>query len=98
MTDCQKKLWMFVAERADSNLEARMLYDELLKQLNMSDKAVIVSITEAEDGVEVRVHEQAYGNAHIIGILERIKYSLLSEDPVELNKEVRVQSDQKYDA
>ena len=33
MTDCQKKLWLLVAKNTSSNLDARIVYDELLKQL-----------------------------------------------------------------
>lgn len=97
MTIHQKKLWRLVTERTGSNLEARMVYDELIKLLNMSDKKVIVSITEVEDGLEVKINEGAYGNAHIIGILERIKFTLLTEDPPEVKK-LSVEFDQKYDA
>ena len=97
MTIHQKKLWRLVTERTGSNLEARMVYDELIKLLDMSDKKVIVSITEVEDGLEVKINEGAYGNAHIIGILERIKFTLLTEDPPEVKK-LSVEFDQKYDA
>jgi hypothetical protein len=97
MTDQQKKLWLHVAEKTGSNLEARMVYDELIKILDMEKDTVIVSITETDGGLEVRVNEGAYGNAHIIGILERIKFTLLSEEPVSMEK-LPVQTEQKYDA
>lgn len=97
MTDQQKKLWLHVAEKTGSNLEARMVYDELIKILNMDKDAVIISITETNDGLEVRVNEGAYGNPHIIGILEKIKFTLLSQDPPEIEK-IQTSTSQKYDA
>lgn len=98
MTLEQKKLWLLVAEKTGSNLEARMVYDELIKILNMDKDAVIVSITETEGGLEVRVNEGAYGNPHIIGILEKIKFTLLSEDPPMVEKVSATATSQKYDA
>ncbi len=99
MTDQQKKLWLHVAEKTGSNLEARMIYDELIKIINMDKDAVIISITETNDGLEVRVNEGAYGNPHIIGILEKIKFTLLSEDPPMVEKvSASTTTSQKYDA
>jgi hypothetical protein len=101
MTQQQKLLWKKLTEEVrDSgmdNLYARELYDELSKLLNMSDK-VLISITEKEDGIEVRVAEDAYGNLAVIGLLERIKYSLLEGVPVQGEKEVKPIIKQKYDA
>jgi len=97
MTDQQNKLWMHVAEKTKSNLEARMVYDELIKILEMEKETVIVSITETETGLEVKLNEGAYGNAHIIGILERIKFTLLSEEPITMEK-LPVQNHKHYDA
>jgi hypothetical protein len=98
MTLEQKKLWLLVAEKTGSNLEARMVYDELIKILNMDKDTVIVSITETDGGLEVRVNEGAYGNPHIIGILEKIKFTLLSEDPPMVEKVSATATSQKYDA
>jgi hypothetical protein len=101
MTQQQKLLWKKLTEEVrDSgmdNLYARELYDELSKLLNMSDK-VLISITEKEDGIEVRVAEDAYDNLAVIGLLERIKYSLLEGVPVQGEKEVKPIIKQKYDA
>ncbi|MEY4331551.1 MAG: hypothetical protein RLZZ196_289 [Bacteroidota bacterium] len=77
MTDQQKKLWLFVAERTDSNLEARMVYDELLKKINMSESKVILSLMETDNGIEVHLGEKAYENFAVIGLLEKIKMDLL---------------------
>lgn len=93
-----KRLWLLVAEKSDSNLEARMVYDELLKQLNMSKDTTVLAITETEHGLEVRISEKAYGNLAIIGLVEQIKFNLLNtEDTPELDKS-KINTDQKYDA
>ena len=104
MTDQQKKLWLLVAEKTGSNLEARMVYDELLKKLNMSEDKIILSLMQTENGVEVHVGEQAYENFAVIGLLERIKMDLLHrpELPIydlrEKTKDKKVKSSRKYDA
>ena len=82
MTKELKKLWLLVAEKSDSNLEARMVYDELLKQLNMSKDNALLAITETEQGLEVRISERAYGNFAVIGLIEQIKFNLLNIDEV----------------
>ena len=102
MTAQQKLLWKKLTEEVRDqgmdNFRARELYDELSKLLNMSDK-VLVSITEKEDGIEVRVAEDAYDNLAVIGLLERIKYSLIEGAPVEGEKESNtINTKQKYDA
>ena len=60
----------------------------------MEDK-VIISIIEREEGLEVRLGKNAYGNLPIIGLLEKIKLNLLDHseskvEPIDVN--------QKYDA
>jgi hypothetical protein len=93
-----KKLTEEVRDQGMDNLRARELYDELSKLLNMEKDAVIISITETGEGLEVRVNEGAYGNPHIIGILEKIKFTLLSEDPPMVEKVQASSTSQKYDA
>jgi hypothetical protein len=102
MTAQQKLLWKKLTEEVRDqgmdNLRARELYDELSKILNMSDK-VLISITEKESGIEVRVSEEAYDNLGVIGLLEKIKYSLLDGMPIEDNqKESSIITKQNYDA
>jgi hypothetical protein len=101
MTAQQKLLWekltKEVRDTGMDNLRARELYDELSKLLNMSDK-VLISISEKPDGIEVRVAEDAYDNLAVIGLLERIKFSLLEGVPVQGEKEVKPIIKQKYDA
>jgi hypothetical protein len=65
----------------------------------MEDK-VMISIIEKEEGLEVRVNENAYGNLPIIGLLEKIKLNLLTELPNERLKEepVKPSLNNKYDA
>ena len=103
MTHQQKLLWKKLTEevrdKGMDNLHARELYDELNKLLSMSDK-VLLSITEKEQGLEVRVGEDAYGNLALIGLLEKLKLNLLdtlNEEKLETT-EVKTSSKQKYDA
>jgi len=100
MTAVYKRLWLLVAEKTGSNLEARMVYDELLKQLNMSKEIELLKITETDKGLEVRISEKAYGNYALIGLIEQIKFNLLNtDDSPELEDEVKSNnSKQKYDA
>jgi len=103
MTPQQKKLWEKITKEVrdlgGSNLRARELYDELSKLLTMSDK-VLLSITEKEEGLEVKVGEQAYGNLAIVGLLEKIKFNILADLPDEQQDKPAVESKpkQKYDA
>ena len=103
MNQQQKLLWeKLTKEAADSgegNLRARELYDEICKLMEMAKDKVIVSLTEREEGLEVRIHEAAYGNLAVVGLLEKIKMTILENDPQE--KEAVVISNnpnQKYDA
>jgi hypothetical protein len=54
--------------------------------MSKEDK-VVVSITDTEAGLEVRINKDAYGNLAIVGLLEKIKMAILtevSENPVEV--------------
>ena len=102
MTAQQKLLWKKLTEEVRDqgmdNFHARELYDELSKLLNMSDK-VLISITEKEKGLEVRLHEEAYGNLALIGLLEKIKLNILDSLPEDKElEESKVTTKQKYDA
>jgi hypothetical protein len=102
MTTQQKLLWekltKEVRDTGMDNLRARELYDELSKLLNMSDK-VLISITEKEKGLEVRLHEEAYGNLALIGLLEKIKLNILDSLPDDKElEESKATTKQKYDA
>lgn len=64
----------------------------------MSDK-VLVSITEKENGLEVKIGEDVYGNLAIVGLLEKLKLNILDGLPEEVKvKEETISSTQKYDA
>jgi hypothetical protein len=103
MTTQQKLLWEKltneVRESGMDNLHARELYDEMCKLLNMSDK-VLISISEKEEGIEVRISEGAYDNLAVIGLLEKIKMNLINGVPEKLEKsnETKISLKQKYDA
>ena len=102
MTTQQKLLWKKLTEEVRDqgmdNFRARELYDELSKLLNMSDKSLL-SITEKEKGLEVRLHEEAYGNLALIGLLEKIKSTILDSLPEDKEpEESKVSTKQKYDA
>jgi hypothetical protein len=102
MTAQQKLLWKKLTEEVRDqgmdNFHARELYDELSKLLNMSDKSLL-SITEKEKGLEVRLHEEAYGNLALIGLLEKIKLTILDSLPEDKEpEESKVTTKQKYDA
>lgn len=102
MTLQQKLLWerltKEVRDQGMDNLRARELYDELSKLLNMSEDKVIVSLTEKAEGLEVRIHEAAYGNLAVVGLLEKIKMTILENDPQEKEAVVIPNNpNQKYD-
>jgi hypothetical protein len=62
-----------------------------------SKETVVLAITDTEDGLEVRLNEGAYGNLAIVGLLERIKFTLLNDVPSEKSN-VNVLKSTKYDA
>lgn len=102
MTQQQKLLWekltKDVAQSGEGNLRARELYDELCKIMEMDDK-VILSLTETDQGIEVRINEGAYGNLAVVGLLEKIKLAILDNEP-EKSDAVYIPTinKQKYDA
>ena len=49
------------------------------QQLYIMDDKLIISISNTENGIEVRVGEEAYGNLAVVGLLEKIKIGLLDE-------------------
>ena len=104
MTSQQKKLWQLVAEKTKSNLEARIVYDKLLKKLNMSEETIILSLVETDNGIEVHLNEKAYENFAVIGLLERIKMDLLSKPELPIfdlrkkTKDKKEKSSRNYDA
>lgn len=53
------------------------LSNESLFKINDMSDVVLVSVKETDKGLEVRIHESAYGNIAMVGLLERIKLTLL---------------------
>lgn len=67
------------------------------QQLYIMDDKLIISISNTENGIEVRVGEEAYGNLAVVGLLEKIKIGLLDEAlPTEPKKSKSTKT--KYDA
>lgn len=64
------------------------------------EKNTIVSLTENNGELEIKVHEIAYGNLAIIGALEKIKHALITETYGEIvdSVEPRVKKNSKYEA
>jgi hypothetical protein len=61
------------------------------------ENELVISISNTDDGIEVRVGKEAYGNLAIVGLLEKIKLSLLDEAlPSEIKKSKSAKT--KYDA
>jgi hypothetical protein len=48
--------------------------------------------------LEVRIHEEAYGNLALIGLLEKIKLNILDSLPEDKEPETKATTKQKYDA
>ncbi len=69
----------------------------MLKIKNMSEKNVIISIAETSEGLEVRINEEAYDNLAIVGLLEKIKISLVSTNNL-MKVDSKLTSLKKYDA
>jgi hypothetical protein len=57
----------------------------LIKLTNMDQEKekgferVMLALTQTENGLEIRISEEAYGNIAVIGILEKVKFALLQE-------------------
>lgn len=67
------------------------------QQLYRMENELVISISNTEEGIEVRVGKEAYGNLAIVGLLEKIKLSLLDEAlPSEIKKSKSTKTN--YDA
>jgi len=58
---------------------------------------ILLSVEATESGLEIKIDEEAYGNLALVGVLERIKFTLITENTQEL-KPSKPGSFQKYDA
>lgn len=64
----------------------------------MSEEKVIISLTEKDNGLEVRINEAAYGNLAVVGLLEKIKLTIMDNEPDEKQSVIIPKSTKKYDA
>ena len=84
-------------------IECSMITNNLL-HLHMTEKSIMLSIVETEEGMEIHINEKAYGNFGLVGLIEQIKLSLLSDTEIKPEKkETSVSTPvitigQKYDA
>ena len=76
-----------------------MITNNLL-YLHMTEKSIMLSIVETEEGMEVHINEKAYGNFGLVGLIEQIKLNLLSESEIRPEKKEKISEiiPQKYDA
>lgn len=58
---------------------------------------VLLSVEETESGLQIKIDEEAYGNLALVGVLEKIKLTLITENTQELIPS-KPGSFQKYDA
>jgi len=66
----------------------------------MTEKSIMLSIVETEEGMEIHINEKAYKNFGLIGLMEQIKLNLLSDtEPEPKKKEMSSGiAPQQYDA
>ena len=58
----------------------------------------ILAINVTNDGLEVRMTEEVYGNLGLVGLLEKIKVNLLQDMPETLEVLENNKPNQKYEA
>jgi hypothetical protein len=61
------------------------------------ENKVLISITEKEQGLEVRLGERAYGNLVLVGLLEKLKLTILESEP-DGEEIINSLNSKKYDA
>lgn len=44
----------------------------------MEDR-ILLSVKETESGLEIKIDEEAYGNLALVGVLEKLKLTLINE-------------------
>jgi len=62
----------------------------------MEDK-VLLSVSVVDGGLEIKISEDSYGNLALVGVLEKIKLALITEQSVDALIEPSY-SKQTYDA
>jgi hypothetical protein len=60
------------------------------------ENTVLLSIDIKEEGLEVKLKEEAYGNLALVGLLEKIKLEIISGEREAANEPLM--SNQKYNA
>lgn len=60
------------------------------------ENTVLLSIDIKEEGLEVKLKEEAYGNLALVGLLEKIKLEIINGEKIEANEPLM--SNQKYNA
>lgn len=43
------------------------------------EEGVILSVRETKSGLEIKIDEDAYGNLALVGVLEKIKLTIITE-------------------
>jgi hypothetical protein len=66
------------------------------------ENTVLLSIEVKQEGLEVKVKDEAYGNLALVGLLEKIKLELISKNNYSSSEEELIEestmSNQSYDA
>ena len=62
----------------------------------MEDK-VLLSVEATESGLQIKIDEDAYGNLALVGVLEKIKLTLVTEEAPDVRPDLP-NSYQNYDA
>lgn len=60
------------------------------------ENTVLLSIEVKEEGLEVKVKDEAYGNLALVGLLEKIKLEIINGEREAANEPLM--SNQKYNA
>lgn len=63
----------------------------------MEDK-VLLSVSVVDGGLEIKISEDSYGNLALVGVLEKIKLALITEQGTDSLIEPSYSSKQTYDA
>jgi len=63
------------------------------------EEKVLISIISKQDGLEIKVNEEAYGNLALVGVLEKLKLGLITEEVPKIEDEAPyIRNSQSYDA
>jgi len=64
------------------------------------ENIVLLSISVKEEGLEVKLKDDAYGNLALVGLLEKIKLEIITErtERIPMENDEHTMSNQKYNA